>query len=100
MKTPAMTPKDRKLKNLRTILLIVFSAIAITILIVGILSIPIVSIINRTTDLIAITGVNPTMFFLSVAVTVVGKSAVTGLICLVIYYIFKYRLDKDEDLFP
>ena len=100
MKTSAMTPKERKLKNIRTILWIVFGAITITILFVGVLSIPIVSIINRTTDLVATTGVNPGTFFLSLAATALGKIAVTGLICLLIYYIFKYRLDKDEDLFP
>jgi len=100
MKPIAMTPKERKLKNIRTILWIVFSAIAITIIVVGAVSIPIVSIINRTTDLVAITGVNPGTFFLSLAATALGKIAVIGLICLLIYYIFKYRLDKDEDLFP
>lgn len=100
MKPTPMTPKQRKLRTLCTILWIVFAAIAITILFVGVLSIPIVSIINRTTDLVAITGVDPATFFLSLAATALGKIAVTGLICLLIYYITKYRLDKDEDLFP
>jgi hypothetical protein len=100
MKTPTMTPKERKLKNIRTILWIVFSASAIVLLIAGVLSIPIVSILNRTTDLVAATGVDPATFLLTLTVTVVGKAAAIGLICLLIYYIFKYRLDKDEDLFP
>jgi len=99
MKTQAMTPKERKLRNLRTILWIVFSATAITVLLVGIVSVPIVSIINQTTDLSEVTGVNAGTFLLTLGLTIAGKIAVIGMICLIIYHIIKYRLEKNEDLF-
>jgi len=39
------------------------------------------------------------MILLSLLALILVKIAVSGIICLVIYYIFKYRLEKDDDLF-
>ena len=99
MPTNILTPKQKKLKNLRTILWIVFSAIAATILLVGGLSVPAALLINKTSNLSSLVSGGTGMLFLSLAALAFVKIAVTGIICLVIYYIFKYRLEKDDDLF-
>jgi hypothetical protein len=99
MPTNPLTPKQKKLKNLRTILWIVFSAIAVTILLVGSLSMPAALLINKTSHFSSLVSGETGMVLLSLAAIALVKIAVTGIICLVIYYIFKYRLEKDDDLF-
>jgi hypothetical protein len=94
-----LTPKQKKLKNLRTILWIVFSAIAVTILLVGSLSVPAALLINKTSNISSLVSGETGMLLLSLAAIAFVKIAVSGIICLVIYYIFKYRLEKDDDLF-
>jgi hypothetical protein len=99
MSANMLTPKQRKLKNLRTVLWIVFSAIAVTILLVSILTVPAALLINKTTDLFSLfTGETGVIMFSLIALILV-KIAVSGIICLVIYAIFKYRLEKNDDLF-
>jgi hypothetical protein len=99
MTTDPITPKEKKLRSLRKILWIVFSAITITILLVSSLSLPAALLINKTTS-ISTLFVNETgMILLSLLAVILIKIAVIGIICLVIYFIFKYRLEKDDDLF-
>jgi hypothetical protein len=99
MTTDPITPKEKKLRSLRKILWIVFSAITITILLVSSLSLPAAFLINKTTS-ISTLFVNETgMILLSLLAVILIKIAVIGIICLVIYFIFKYRLEKDDDLF-
>ena len=99
MPTQPLTPKEKKLRNLRNILWIIFAAIAITILLVGSLSLPAALLINKTTNFASIFGTETGLVLLSLLAIAVVKIAVTGVICLVIYAIFKYRLNKDDDLF-
>jgi hypothetical protein len=99
MPTNPLTPKQKKLKNLRTILWIVFSAIAVTILLVGSLSVPVALLINKTNNFSSLVSGETGMLLLSLATLALVKITVTGIICMVIYYIFKYRLEKDDDLF-
>jgi hypothetical protein len=99
MTTNPISPKEKKLRILRKTLWIVFSAITITILLVSSLSLPAALLINKTTSL-ATLFVNETgLILLSVLAVILIKIAVSGIICLVIYFIFKYRLEKDDDLF-
>ena len=99
MTTNPISPKEKKLLNLRKILWIVFAAIAITILLVFSLSVPIALLINKTTNFLALFNDETGMLLLSLVAIVLVKIAVTGVICLVIYHIVKYRLEKDDDLF-
>ncbi len=94
-----ISSKEKKLRNLRNILWIVFSAIAITILLVGGLSLPAALLINKTTSLSTLIGGQTGMLLLTLVAIMFVKIAVTGVICVVIYSIFKYRLEKDDDLF-
>jgi hypothetical protein len=99
MPTNPLTPKQKKLKNLRTILWIVFTAIAITILLVGSLSVPAALLINRTNSFSSLLAGETGMILLSLLAVAVVKIGVSGIICFLIYRIFKYRLEKDDDLF-
>ncbi len=97
--TTTLTPRQRKLKNLRTVLWVVFSAITLTILLVSILTVPAALLINRTTNFLTLFTGETGLVMLSLVALIFVKIAVSGVICLVIYYIFKYRLEKDDDLF-
>jgi hypothetical protein len=99
MTTNPISPKEKKLRNLRKILWIIFSAITIAILLVSSLSLPAALLINKTTSLSSLFMNETGMILLSLLAVILIKIAVTGIICLVIYFIFKYRLEKDDDLF-
>ena len=99
MTLQSISPKEKKLRNLRKILWIVFSAIAITILLVSSLSVPAALLINKTSNFSSLVSGETGMILLSLMAIALVKIAVTGIICMVIYYIFKYRLEKDDDLF-
>jgi hypothetical protein len=99
MSTNLTPPKEKKLRNLRKVLWIVFAAIAITILLVGGLTLPAALLIKQSTDFPSLFIGETGMIFLTLLAIAVVKIAVTGLICILIYAIFKYRLEKDDDLF-
>jgi len=99
MTTNPTPPKVKKLRNLRKILWIVFAAIAITILLVGSLTLPAALLINKTTNVASLFAGETGMLLLSLLAVALVKIAVAGIICVVIYAIFKYRLEKDDDLF-
>jgi hypothetical protein len=61
--------------------------------------VPAALLINKTTDFSSLVTGETGVVLLSLAVLIFVKIAVSGIICLVIYYIFKYRLEKDDDLF-
>ena len=99
MTTKPISPKEKKLRNLRKIHWIVYAAIAITILLVFSLSVPVALLINKSTNFLAFFNNETGMLFLSLVAVVLVKITVTGVICLVIYHIVKYRLEKEDDLF-
>jgi hypothetical protein len=99
MTNDLISPNEKKLRNLRKILWIIFAAIAITLLLIFGLSVPVALLINKSTNFLAIFSNETGMLLLSLVGILVAKIVVTGLICVVVYHILKYRLDKDEDLF-
>jgi multisubunit Na+/H+ antiporter MnhB subunit len=96
---PPMTPKEKKLRNRRKIQWIIFSAITITILLLSSLSLPAALLINKTSSIASLFANQTGMILLSLLALILVKIVVTGIICVVIYAIFKYRLEKDDDLF-
>ena len=60
---------------------------------------PAALLINKTTNLSSLFTGETGMILLSLVALILVKIAVTGIICMVIYSIFKYRLEKDDDLF-
>ena len=99
MSKNSMTPLENRLKNLRKILWIVFSSIAVIVVLCGILSLPAFLLMNRVPDLQTPEGVSPTILMLVLIVSLVVLIGFVGAVCLVIYNIFKYRLEKDDELF-
>ena len=63
------------------------------------LSLPAALLINKTTSFSSLFVNETGMILLSLLAVILVKIAVIGIICLVIYFIFKYRLEKDDDLF-
>ena len=95
MSTKAITPQEKKLKDLRKILTVCFIGISVSIFLLA--SLPMFLVDVRAAQSVEGTPVDVLM-----AVFVVGLLAligVIGVVCLVIYYIFKYRLEKDNELF-
>ena len=89
MPEKSITPQEKKLGTLRRILWISFVGIAIPsiIFLMGILSMrDLGSFGSRFSGAVLLIGP-----FLLIA----GL----GVVCVVIYYIFKYRLEKDDELF-
>jgi hypothetical protein len=99
MTATPIPPKEKKLRNLQKILWIVFTAVTITILLVSSLSLPAALLINKTTSFSSLFGNETGMILLTLLAVIFVKIAVIGIICLVIYFIFRYRLEKDDDLF-
>jgi len=99
MTTQPISSKDRKLRRLRRILWIIFAAAAITILLVSSLSLPAALLINKTSSIASLFANQTGMVLLSVLALVLVKIVVFGVILLVFYAIYKYRLEKDDDLF-
>jgi uncharacterized membrane protein YqjE len=56
-------------------------------------------LINKTSSITSLFANETGMILLSLLALILVKIGVTGIICLVIYAIFKYRLEKDDDLF-
>jgi hypothetical protein len=99
MTTNLIPPKVRKLRNLRKILWIVFTAITIAILMVSSLTLPAALLIKQTSDLSSLFVGQTGTILLSLLALILVKIGVSGIILALIYYIFKYRLEKDDDLF-
>jgi hypothetical protein len=94
-----MTPLENRLKNLRKILWIVFSSVAVIVLLCGLLSLPPFWLVNRVPNLQSPEGVSPTILMIVLAASLLVLTGFVGAVCLVIYNIFKYRLEKDDELF-
>jgi len=99
MTSQPTSSKDKKLRRLRKILWIIFSAVAITILLVSSLSVPAALLINKTSSIASLFANQTGMILLSVLALILVKIVVTGILLVVFYAIYKYRLEKDDDLF-
>ncbi|MGB8252812.1 MAG: hypothetical protein WCF08_06325 [Anaerolineaceae bacterium] len=98
METKTLTTQQKKLGMIRRILWIIFGGISASTIL---LLIPAIFLINSPSvryvpgpDGTTMVDILP--FLIASPFLLIGFLAV---ICVVIYQIFKYRLDKDEDLF-
>jgi len=98
MTSQPISPKEKKLRNLRKILWIVFSAITITILLVGSLTLPAALLINKTSSIASLFANETGMILLSLLALALVRSGsrnhLSGDLCHI-----QYRLEKDDDLF-
>lgn len=93
-----ISPVEKKLKNLKQILWIVFASIAIVTLLCGGLSVPVLFIAQNDPSF----GPPPVSIGFLIATLVVSLVVFiggVGVICVLIYLITKNRLEKDEDMF-
>ena len=98
MKSNEITLESKKLSTLRRLLWIVFGAVSIPL---ALLSVPLLFLMGNL-DAVGIVppqGFSSDMLFFLTGGFLFVLIGITGAICLLIYNIFKYRLEKDEDLF-
>ena len=95
MSTNALTPQEKKLKDLRKILTVCFTGITLSIILLA--SLPMFLIDARATQNIAGTPIETLITILVVGLLILV--GVAGVVCLAVYYVFKYRLEKDDELF-
>ncbi len=93
------SPQEKKLKNLRKILTIVFTGIALPTLLCGTLALPVSGLMRNDPGFSGSSTVTPAMLLVPLGAGLLILISLAGAICLMIYYIFKYRLEKGEDLF-
>ena len=95
MSTNAITPQEKKLKDLRRILTVCFIGITLSIILLA--SLPAFLIDNSASQIIEGTWLDTLLTVLVVGLLIL--IGVIGVVCMVIYYIFKYRLEKNDELF-
>ena len=95
MSTNVITPQEVKLKDLRKLLMVCFIGITLSIILLA--SLPMFLIDTSVSQSVEGTPVDVLLTVLVVGLLVL--IGVIGVVCLVIYYIFKYRLEKDDELF-
>ena len=95
MSTNALTPQEKKLKDLRRVLTVCFIGITLSIILLA--SLPAFLIDSRATQSVAGTPIDTLMTVFVVGLLIL--IGVAGVVCLVVYYVFKYRLEKEDELF-
>ena len=91
--------QENKLNTLRKILWVCFTGIAILILLIGIGGLIAFGILADTYEPTASEVALVSMTTPALVITILMVIGGVGVVCLVIYQIFKYRLEKDEELF-
>jgi ABC-type Fe3+ transport system permease subunit len=99
MTTQSLTPQEKKLKNLRRILWTVFISIAVLSLLCVSTSIPVYSLV-RAQGFPDGSYITPVVLIMLMGISVLLAIGAVGVVCLVIYWIYKARIEKDEDMFP
>lgn len=89
MKTEPLPSNEKKLRTLRRILWICFAAIAIPSMLFIWALYPMIDLSNFSD------GFSATALMVSPFLLIPGL----GVVLIVVYYIIKYRLEKEEDLF-
>ena len=95
MSTNVITPQEKKLKDLRKLLTLCFVGISISIVLLA--SLPMFLVSDSAFQGAEGAPVGALMTTLVVGLLV--SVGVIGVVCLVIYYVFKYRLEKEDELF-
>jgi len=95
MSKDTITPQEKKLKDLRKILMVCFAGISISMLLLA--SLPMFLIDARASQ--SVEGMPIDALLTVFVVGLLMLIAITGVVCLVIYYIFKYRIEKEDELF-
>ena len=99
MATKPVSLQEKKLNTLRNILWVCFAGIAIIVILLGVGALGAFSILANTIETSAEEAAVVTMTYPALIITVLVLVGGVGAVCLVIYQIFKYRLEKDEELF-
>ena len=99
MATKLVSPQEKKLNTLRKILWVCFAGISILVTLLGVGALGAFSILANTIEASAEEAALVTMTYPALIITILILIGGVGVVCLIIYQIFKYRLEKDEELF-
>jgi uncharacterized membrane protein YdbT with pleckstrin-like domain len=89
MTTNNVSDKEKKLKNLRKILWFCFSGVSILSILIG-TAILLANTVNTNP---------PVQIQIYIAIIFLVLITVSAIVCLVIYFIYKHRLENDDELF-
>ncbi len=93
MTTDTMTIKEKKLKNLRKILWICFGGFSAPFIL---FAMPLAMIVSMDEVMETVRGIDIPVWPV-LAMSMILVTGLIGGVCLVIYHIFKYRIDKKDD---
>ena len=89
MTTNNVSHIEKKLKNLRKILWFCFSGVSILSILIG-------------TAILLANSINtnpPVQIQIFIAMIFLVLIAISAIVCLVVYFIYKYRLENDDEIF-
>jgi hypothetical protein len=101
MTSKVITLQGKKLKTLRTILWVCFAGISGSVILFGTIALGAFLMLPKEQFIAAnpASAMLPAMTLYALIAILFVIVAAVGVSCLVIYNIFKYRLEKDEELF-
>jgi len=91
--------QDRKLKTLLKILSLCFGGISAVFILAGGILMVVYGNVKHSLTFDSLSRMESNMILLILFASILGLVGAVGVICGVIYYILKFRLEKDEELF-
>jgi len=96
MTTEPTVPLEKKLKNLRGVLWLCFAGVSVSVALM--MALANFFLVSRSSDIVS-TGRDAVMPILLLGMGVLFVVATIGTVCLVVYYVIKRRLDRDNEIF-
>jgi hypothetical protein len=97
--TKELSTQEKKLNTLRKILWVCFAGITILVILLGVTGLAAFRVLASSIDTYPYDGSLVRMTMPALVITLLIMIGGVGTVCLVIYQIFKYRLEKDDELF-
>ena len=96
MTTEVTVPLEKKLKNLRGVLWMCFAGISVSVTLMMVIA---NAFLVRSNPDITSMGRDAVIPMILLGVGILFTVATIGTVCLVIYYVVKRRLERDNDIF-
>lgn len=96
MTTETTVPLEQKLQNLRRILWLCFAGVSVPVALM--LVIANAFVVSRNPDIVS-TGRDAVIPMLLLGIGILFVVAAIGTVCLVVYYVIKHRLERDDGIF-
>jgi hypothetical protein len=97
MTSETTIPIEQKLQNLRRILWLSFAGVSVPV--VMLIFLANFFLVERNPDIISSSGRDAVMPMILLGFGILFAIAAIGTVCLVIYYVLKHRLERDDGIF-